>query len=99
MNDPLVKIEHCNLHSPFLLEKLISGSDYVIYFTHEYFSNTLDKNKQLLDTVEICKSFNIKRIVAVCPIEYINYYNNDGFTVDPLNVETDTHDEAMYSII
>jgi len=32
----------------------------------------------------------------VNPIEYINYYNNDGFSIDPFNIETQTHDEALY---
>jgi hypothetical protein len=45
--------------------------------------------------VEICKTYNINKIIAVSPVEYINYYNNDGFSIDPFNIETDIHDEAM----
>lgn len=93
--DPSVTIEHSNISSPYLLEKTIKDSNTVVYFTHDYFSNVQDKNRQLLDTVELCKSYNISKVIAVTPIEYINYYNNDGFSIDPLNIETEAHDEAM----
>lgn len=90
-----MNIEHSNINSPILLEKLIADSNAVVYFTHDYFSNTQDKNKQLLDTVEICKSYNINKIIAVSPIEYVNYFDNDGESVDPFTKETKIHEEAL----
>lgn len=90
-----MNIENLNINSPILLERLISDSNTVVYFTHDYFSNTQDKNKQLLDTVEICKSYNVNKVIAVSPLEYINYYDSDGYTVDPFNVENNTHNEAL----
>lgn len=88
-------IAHSNINSPILLEKLIAESNTVVYFTHDYFSNTQDKNKQLLDTVEICKSYNVNKVIAVSPLEYINYYDSDGSNVDPFNQENNTHNEAL----
>lgn len=90
-----MNIEHSNVNSPILLEKIITGSNTVVYFTHDYFSNTQDKNKQLLDTVEICKSYNINKLVAISPIEYLNYYDSDGTNKNPLDIENKSHDEAL----
>jgi hypothetical protein len=49
----------------------------------------------LLDTVEICKSYNVNKFIAVSPIEYINYYDSDGNTNNPFDIETNTHNEAL----
>lgn len=67
----------------------------MVYFTHDYFANAPDKNSQLLNTIDICKFYNVKNVIAVNPIEYVNYYNNDGFSIDALNNETQTHNQAM----
>ena len=88
-------IEHTNINSPILLEKLISNANTVVYFTHDYFSNTPDKNKQLLDTVEICKSYKVNKLIAVSPLEYINFYDSEGNNSNAFNDETNTHDEAL----
>jgi len=90
-----LNIEHTNINSPILLEKLIADANTVIYFTHDYFSNTQDKNKQLLDTVEICKSYNVNKLISVSPLEYINFYDSEGNNINAFNEETNTHNEAL----
>jgi hypothetical protein len=84
-----------NIVSPLILEDLIKDSDAVVYFTHDYFSEVIDKNDHLLQTVDMCKAYNIKKVIAVNPLEYINYFNDDGFKSDPYKEESITHDEAM----
>lgn len=74
---------------------MIKDSNTVVYFTHDYYSDVQDKNTQLLQAIDICKAYNIPRVIAVNPLEYINYYTDNGFTKDPYNDESNTHDEAM----
>lgn len=88
-------IEHKNINSKILLEETIKGSNTVVYFTHDYFSMVYEKEKQLKDTAEICKAYNIDKLIAVAPIEYVNYYNDNDFTFDTLQAEAADHDEAM----
>lgn len=84
-----------NITSPLNLEYLIKGSNAVIYFTHDYYSEVPEKNDQLLQTVDICKAYNIPKVIAVNPMENINYYNDDKFSNNPINDETITHNKAM----
>lgn len=74
---------------------MIKGSNTVVYFTHDYLANVPDKNTQLLDTVEICKNYNIKNVVAVSPLEYVNYYDSDGSKEDVITQENKAHEEAL----
>jgi hypothetical protein len=93
--DKNLELSHLNINSPVLLEQAIRGSSTVVLFTHDYFSLVQDKNSQLKLTAEICKAHNVEKLIAVNPIEYVNYYNSNGFTDDPLNEETKAQDEAM----
>jgi hypothetical protein len=93
--DANIQVENKNINSPMLLEHAIKNSNIVVYFTHDYFSMTVEKNKQLKSTAEICKAYNVDKLIAVSPIEFINYYNSDGFTDNPIEDETKTHDEVL----
>lgn len=84
-----------NINSHLLLEQSIRESSTVVYFTHDYFSNVVDKNEQLKKTAEICKAYNVDKLIAVCPIEFANYYNDDPITNDPCNDEKESQEEAL----
>jgi hypothetical protein len=84
-----------NINSSLLLEQSIRNANTVIYFTHDYFSFVQEKNEQLKRTAEICKAYNVDRLIAVNPIEFVNYYNSNGFHEDPLSEETKAQDETL----
>ena len=93
--DANVKIDHKNINSNILLEESIRGANTVVYFTHDYYSFVADKNAQLKKTAEICKAYNVERLIAVNPIEFVNYYNSNGFHEDPISDELKAQDEAL----
>jgi hypothetical protein len=84
-----------NINSKILLEECIKGANTVVYITHDYYSMVYEKEKQLLDTAEICKAYNVDKLIAVSPIEFVNYYNDQSFIHDTLQTETESHNEAM----
>ncbi len=94
-NDPSVKIEHMNINSNLLLEQAIRNATTVVHFTHDYFSFVVEKNEQLQKTAQICKAYDVDKLVSVNPLEFVNYYNSNGFTDDPLNEETKAQDSAL----
>jgi hypothetical protein len=49
----------------------------------------------LKKTAEICKAYNVERLIAVNPIEFVNYYNSNGFHEDPISDELKAQDEAL----
>jgi hypothetical protein len=95
VKDPSVKIEHMNINSNLLLEQAIKNSNTVVHFTHDYFSFVTEKNDQLKKTAEICKAYDVEKLVSVNPVEFANYYNSNGFTDDPLSDEAKAQDSAM----
>ncbi len=94
-SDPNVNIEHLNINSPLLLENAIKNSNTVVYFTHDYYSMVQNKNEQLKNCAEICKAYEVEKLIAVNPLEFINYFTNDGFSNDPMKDEKEAQDEAM----
>ncbi len=93
--DSNVKVEHMNINSNLLLEESIRNSETVVFFTHDYFSFVQEKNEQLKKTAEICKAYRVKKLIAINPIEFVNYYNSNGFNEDPLNDETQAEEAAL----
>lgn len=87
--------KHSNNNSKLLLEETIKNSKTVVYFTHDYYSLVYEKERMLKDTAEICKAYNVEKLVAVSPIETVNYYSDHGFTHDVLQAESELHDEVM----
>jgi hypothetical protein len=84
-----------NINGNLMLEQAIRNSNTVVHFTHDYFSFVVEKNEQLKKTAEICKAYDVDKLVAVNPVEHVNYYNSNGFTDDPINDETKAQDGAM----
>lgn len=97
-DDNSLNIEHKNINNKVLLEDLIKGSDTVVYFSHDYFSMVYPKEEQLNHTAEICKAYDVEKLITVSPIEFVNFYNDESFTFDPLQAESAQHDEVMYNI-
>lgn len=84
-----------NINNKILLEESIKNANTVVFFSHDYFSMVYPKEEQLQHTAEICKAYNVEKLIAVSPIEFVNYYNDKTFTFDSLQAESALHDEAM----
>lgn len=52
------------------LEIGVEGADEVVYFTHDYFAMTSDKNNSLEATAKIASKLGVKSMTAVCPVEH-----------------------------
>jgi hypothetical protein len=48
-----------------------------LYFTHDYFANSADKNNSLVATARVAKHVGVERLVAVNPIELNLYYTEE----------------------
>lgn len=64
-----------------------------MYFTHDYFACTSDKNSFIQTTAKIAKKQGAKKLVAVCPIEHELYYTEDKHT--PLEVRDEAQQKAL----
>jgi hypothetical protein len=51
------------------LEMSLEGATDVLYFTHDYFTMSSDKNSHLQAVSKFTKKLGVKNTVAVCPIE------------------------------
>lgn len=71
------------------LELGLEGAKDVIYFTHDYFANTSDKNNFIQATSRLGRKHGVSKMVAVCPIEHELYWSEDKHT--PI----ETRDEAQ----
>jgi hypothetical protein len=56
----------------------LEGAKDVVYFTHDYFATSADKNNSLVATAKLSKSLGVERIVAVNPIELNLYYTEEA---------------------
>jgi hypothetical protein len=84
-----------NITNELLLEQAIKDSHTVVYFTHDYFSLVTDKNMQLQQTAKLCKAYNVNKLIAINPIELVNYYTTDELTNDPIGEESKAQEQAM----
>lgn len=71
----------------------MEGAKDVLYFTHDYFANSADKNKFIQATAQTAKKHGIQRAVAVCPIEHELYYTEDNKT--PLEHTSEAQHKAL----
>lgn len=85
---------HLNIHSQGLLEQAIKDSDTVLYFSHDYYSLVKDKNEQLINVSKIAKGLNVKRFIAVAPLEFVNF-QTQNFNDNPVKELNDTLEETM----
>lgn len=60
------------------LEYNLEGAKDVLYFTHDYFANSADKNNFLVATSKVSKHVGVERLVAVNPVELNLYYTEDA---------------------
>lgn len=56
----------------------MEGASNVIYFTHDYFTMSSDKNDHLLAISKLTNKLGIKNTVAVCPLELDLAYSEDS---------------------
>lgn len=59
------------------LDLALEGAKNVVYFTHDYFSMTSDKNNFLVATSKLTKKHGVKSVVAVCPVEHDLAYTEE----------------------
>jgi hypothetical protein len=88
-------VDHINISNDLLLEEAIKDANTVVYFTHDYFSLVPDKNEQLKRTAKICKAYNVDKLIAINPIELVNYYSTDELTNDPISEESAAQEQAL----
>lgn len=62
----------------------MEGAQDVVYFTHDYFASSADKNNFIQAASRIAKKHGVRKMVAVCPIEHELYWTEDKHT--PLEV-------------
>lgn len=71
----------------------LEGAKNVVYFTHDYFANTSDKNSFIQTTSKLAKKHGVSKLVAVCPIEHELYYTEDKQT--PLEHRDEAQQKAL----
>lgn len=77
------------------LDLALEGAQDVVYFTHDYFANTADKNSFIQSTAKLAKKHGAKKLVAVCPIEHELYYTEDKQT--PIEKRNEAQHKALQS--
>lgn len=77
------------------LDHGLEGAQDVVYFTHDYFANTSDKNNFIQATSRLAKKHGVKKLVAVCPIEHELFWSEDKHT--PLEVRDAAQEKALQS--
>lgn len=55
----------------------LEGAKEVVYFTHDYYTMSSDKNSHLVAAAKLAKKHGISNFVAVCPIEQDLAYSED----------------------
>ena len=77
-NMPGVQMEKVQVQSFANLDLALEGAKDVVYFTHDYFANTPDKNNFIQATAKLSKKHGVERLVAVCPVEHELFYTEDN---------------------
>lgn len=83
-----------NINSPLLLEQAIRDSNTVLYFSHDYLARVPCKNDQLVQTAQFAKAYNAERLIAVTPLENVNF-NSESLTDSPVDSLTQAANKAM----
>ena len=90
-----VQVEKVQVQSTINLDLALEGAKDVLYFTHDYFANTSDKNNFIQATAKLSKKHGVERLVAVCPLEHELYWSEDKHT--PLEVRDNAQMAALQS--
>jgi hypothetical protein len=88
-----VQVEKHQVQSISNLDLALEGAQDVVYFTHDYFACTSDKNNFIQATARLSKKHGVNKLVAVCPIEHELYWSEDKHT--PLEVRENAQMQAI----
>jgi len=47
----------------------LEGAQEVLYFTHDYYTMSSDKNSHIQAAAQLVKKHGVSKFVAVCPVE------------------------------
>ena len=75
------------------MELAIEGARDVVYFTHDYFANTSDKNNFIQATARLGRKHGISKMVAICPLEHELYWSEDKHT--PIELRDEAQIKAL----
>lgn len=64
-----------------------------MYFTHDYFAQSSDKNNFIQVTSKLSKKHGVAKLVAVCPIEHELFWTEDKHT--PLELRNEAQQKAL----
>jgi hypothetical protein len=59
------------------LDISLEGAQDVVYFTHDYYTMSSDKNSHLEVSSKLTKKHGVKNFVAICPIEHDLAWSED----------------------
>lgn len=59
------------------LDISLEGAKDVVYFTHDYYTMSSDKNSHLEVSAKLAKKHGVKNFVAICPIEHDLAWSED----------------------
>ena len=90
-----VELEKFQTQTAANLDLAMEGAKDVVYFTHDYFSSTSDKNSFIQATSKLAKKHGVKKFVAVCPIEHELLWSEDNHT--PIEVRDEAQQKALQS--
>lgn len=88
-------IEKHQVQTAANLDLALEGAQDVVYFTHDYFACSSDKNSFIQATARLSKKHGVKKLVAVCPIEHELYWSEDKHT--PIEVRDEAQQKALQS--
>jgi len=77
------------------LDLAFEGAQDVVYFTHDYFASSSDKNNFIQATAKLSKKHGVNKLVAVCPLEHELYWTEDKHTT--LEVRDNAQMSALQS--
>lgn len=90
-----VSLEKVQVQAAANLELALEGAQDVVYFTHDYFASSSDKNAFIQQTARLSKKHGVQKLVAVCPLEHELYWSEDKHT--PLEVRDNAQSAALQS--
>ena len=88
-----VTLEKHQVQSAINLDIALEGAQDVLYFTHDYYAMTSDKNSFIQSTARLAKKHGVKRMVAVTPLEQELYFTEDKHTA--LELRDDAQQKAL----
>jgi len=56
----------------------LEGAKDVLYFTHDYYAMSADKNSFIQSISKLAKKHGVEKLVAVSPIEHEMYWTEDS---------------------